>query len=404
MNLNSTTDQSTTATFDLALSTWFFVLLHEHNVVGGLPNEFLSQGSAALLLFDRVLCDKETLAWELRFKDRWLSSELFAELQNEGLLRPVNMRSLLKESVLPMLQESGLAQVATETMAAEVAAIKRGARPSALRLPSSLVELNKAIFASLSLELPQAVLFQDKENYFKVPSPNAKLLPPSFSSPSEAVALEHQEQFVIAVRSLLPDFSLLPPLHPSTAAARALKSALAREKPMVLRYAFGDPSVTQETVLDFRLGAEFRQDDAKIDEPRKAQAWDNFKLLLKVRSETADVRRGVQKIVADVMEGRRTVTDVKRELVVHHQELLSHLPGVRSATFSVRLAGSGIFVGLLEALSHIPGPSAAFHVIEWFRAKKERQHYAALRRQYPLPFFWRDFRAVRHEQSAHARR
>lgn len=79
--------------FDLVLSTWFVMYLHE-DLPGGLPNDFLSHGATALLVFDRVVCDENALAAEARFAGRWLSSDLLMELRQERLLHPVDMSSM----------------------------------------------------------------------------------------------------------------------------------------------------------------------------------------------------------------------------------------------------------------------------------------------------------------------
>ncbi|MGA9596102.1 MAG: hypothetical protein WBV06_08090, partial [Acidimicrobiia bacterium] len=80
------------ANFDwpIALNSWLFTSLAGGRP-GGLPNDFLTRGSAALLIFDDVICDEQGLAAEEVFADRWLSAGLFRELRGDGILRPVDM-------------------------------------------------------------------------------------------------------------------------------------------------------------------------------------------------------------------------------------------------------------------------------------------------------------------------
>ena len=44
----------------LLLSTWLIMYLRG-DLPGGLPNDFLSRGTSTLLVFDKILCDRDAL-------------------------------------------------------------------------------------------------------------------------------------------------------------------------------------------------------------------------------------------------------------------------------------------------------------------------------------------------------
>jgi hypothetical protein len=57
------------------LNTWGFMWFHDDPEIrraGGLPNDFLERGVAALLLFDRVIVDSDAFDAEMRFAGRWV--------------------------------------------------------------------------------------------------------------------------------------------------------------------------------------------------------------------------------------------------------------------------------------------------------------------------------------------
>ena len=174
-----------------------------------------------------------------------------------------------------------------------------------------------------------------------------------------------------------------------------------REKSALYRWIYGDPGMPHNKYHEYRLGADFRTYDAKIDEPRKAEAWQNFELLMKVRKSTQDVRVGVQKIIADVVSERRTLADVRAELDTHQQELLSHFVSEHTVRVDVGLAGVGLAVAIAEAIGTLSGlvpgvspvgPGLAAYGL--WRARSERQKYTALRKRYPLAWLLRDFEHI----------
>jgi len=294
---------------ELVLSTWFFLYLHPNRSTGGLPTEFLTTGSPALLLFDTVACDRNALNWERSYAHRWVSSQLWAALEDEGILRPVDMQRLAAENLLPHLRTSGVASAALEMMHSELAAIKCGKRPlGRLAIPPAIKDLNRGMFAALGIEMPNGILYPGRENYFKSPHKRvARRLPPT----QEATSAGRQRRFVSALKAIVPRFTLLPPVPLGSEAAAALRRSIDREKQIVLRYAFGDPDVRPQDILEYRLGSAFKADDEKIDGPRRRITEENLKLLLRIRRRTEDVRASVRHVLVDVVDGRRTISEVR---------------------------------------------------------------------------------------------
>ncbi len=384
---------------DLLLNTWFVMYLHGDRP-GGLPNDFLSRGSSALLLFDTVFCDKDALESEERFTGNWLSSDLFLALKEEGILEPISMREYLPQEFLDHLRDTGMTQAALKTMEAELSVIKKGERkPQELQLPPFLTWLNHYMF--MGLEIPTSLLYEWQEYHFKVPPPaQLPLQKPTLELPDVEEA-RRQQQIVSVLKALLPEFFLLPPLLPESEAFLALQRNITQEKPALYRWIYGDTEMPRDRYHELRLGPDFRSFDAKVDESRKALAWRNFEILMKARQATKDVRAGMQTIISDVVDERRTITDVEAEVRIHQEELLSHLPSQRSITVDITLAGIGFAVTIAEILGTlsglVPGVSpiglglAAYGV---WKARTERQQYHALRQRYPLAWFLRDFREI----------
>jgi len=387
--------------YELVLSTWFVMYLHGDRP-GGLPNDFLSRGSSALLVFDKIICDKDALEAEERFRGTWLSSDLFMALKQEEILKPINMRTYLPQEFLNHLQDTGITQAALNMMEAELTTIKKGEKkPKDLQLPPLVTWLNHYMF--MGLEIPSSLLYEWQEHHFKVPPVAVQPFPqrPLPGVPDVEEKTRREQQLISVLNALLPEFLLLPPLPLRGEAPAALRRNITREKPELYRWIYGDPEMPRDSYHEFRHGPDFRLVDAKIDEPRKAQAWQNFELLMRVREATKDIRAGVQKIISDVVHGQRTLADVRTELNVHQQELLSHLPSQRSITVDIGLAGTGFAVAVAEILGTlsgvIPGVSPigpGLTAYEIWQAKAKRQQYRALRQRYPLAWFLRDFKNI----------
>ena len=88
-----------------------------------------------------------------------------------------------------------------------------------LQLPPLLTWLNHYMFMSMGLEVPNSLLYEWQEHHFRVPRTDSLPSPQSVSlTPDLEGKLGEEERLVSAVKALLPEFRLLPPL-PSTGEA-----------------------------------------------------------------------------------------------------------------------------------------------------------------------------------------
>lgn len=388
--------------FDLVLNTWLISYLHGE-LPGGSPADFLTRGASALLVFDHVLCDENALKADEPFVGTWLSSDLISELRRSGIVKPVNLSEHIPAEFMAHLRDTGLTNVALKAMETQVAAIKSGEiAPDDLRLPEFLTWLNHYMF--LGLELPSALLYEWQESHFKLPS-----VPPIPQTHQEIKIDQVQsagngQKVMSVLKALLPEFNLLPPLSPDSEAAALLQANIGREKGRLYRWICGDPEVTQADYQEWRLSPSFRIRDKQIDDVRRAQAWHNFEILLKVREETKDIRAAVQGLATDVVAGRKPLEEVQEDLGAYQQELLSHLPHENPMRVDVGLAGAGLAISVAGSLSGLIPPAigisiAAIDIIsaawEVWNARQRRIQYQSLRKDFPLAFFLRDFRDIR---------
>lgn len=404
--------------FDLVLSTWFVMYLLSDRP-GGLPNDFLTRGTSSLLLFDTIICDQDALEAEERFAGTWLSSDLLVALKKEGLLKPVNIRELLPTAFFEQLSNANIPQIVRTEADAELLAIKKGGKNlKRLKLSPLFTWLNQYIFTGLNVPHTSA-RYEWEENHFKPPRISSLQLAPDLINKVKQ-ARKGQRLFVPTVEPLLPEFSLLPPIPPNSEAREALRQNIDKEKVALYRWIYGDPDMPRDKYHEFRLGSDFRRLDAKIDDPRRAQAWQNFELLLKFRRQTKDIRSGMQKIIADVLDGKRTKGDVEAELREQQEALSLLLPTSPSLMWTLGLSGTGLALtieAIISSLSHqIPMAVDlgldSFALLSgsygtWGAASNVHERHK-LRQRYPYAWFIREFRKIqetqRRKQTPHRRR
>jgi hypothetical protein len=388
---------------DLALSAWFMMYLHDEprGRPGGLPNDFLSHGAAALLLFDHLLCDQEAFDSECAFRNIWLSSDLLHQLKASDLLRTVDMRASLSPTVLEELRRTGVHDELMTAMERERTRILQDhVRGRDLALLPAVTELNHYLFAKL--DLPRCVRYEWQESHFRT-SPSAPARRPrTTAAGAPAEALQTEQQLVSSLLKLvLPDFHLLPPVPKGSQAAKALKRNVQEERPTLYRWIYGDPEMPQERYQELRRGSVFLEGDRIIDAERRPIAFQNLELLMNVRERTTDVRSGVQKIFKDVLDGTRQPSDVAKELAIHKQEIEAAFPeSARAARWGLLKTSGGfiadsllkvarLFVGDPSSPLGIPGTARrGTRVIQRLRRERER---VASRSAKPLAWLVRDF-------------
>jgi hypothetical protein len=255
-------------------------------------------------------------------------------------LKPVNIRELLPTAFLEQLRNANIPQIVRAEADAELLTIRKGGKNlKRLKLSPLFTWLNQYMFTGLNIPKTSA-RYEWEEHHFKPPRISSLQLAPDLIDKVKQ-AKKGQRLFVPTVEPLLPEFSLLPPIPPNSEARDALRQNIDKEKVALYRWIYGDPDMPRDKYHEFRLSPDFRRLDAKIDDPRRAQAWQNFELLLKFRSRTKDIRSNMQKIIADVLDGQRTKADVEIELREQQEELSLLLPTSPSLVWTLGLSGVG---------------------------------------------------------------
>jgi hypothetical protein len=253
----------------------------------------------------------------------------------------------------------------------------------------------------LGLDIDNSLLYDWRENHFSIQFDQSwyqKMNDLPFSEENQML-LKGQQVFSV-VNALLPKLSVLPPIPKDTQAYYLLQENIKRERNYLFRWICGDPSMTKEKYQEFRLDPEFTIKDLKIDQMRKAEAMNNLKILLRTREKTGDIREGVQEIIAEVIGGKRTINDVKDELIIHQRELLSYLPNQKDINIDISLASIGMAMSIAGWLvnflpmTYAGSTLAAIDVVkgayEVWQARAEKYEISSLRHKYPLAFLIRD--------------
>jgi hypothetical protein len=223
---------------------------------------------------------------------------------------------MLSADVLGNLDAAGLFALARSVMARELGRIERGeVATEGLNLPPILRWINSVMFSGI--DEPATLLYDYHDAYFANVSLDSqgvlRKLGPSLRE--TAVSQERSREtarLLEALSILVPDFSLLPPIA-TTAGRAALRENIREEKRMLFRYIYG--GVFREAYERFRRTDDFKRRDAIVDSnERIRQAELNIDVLLRVREQTADVRRIAQTRIQAVIEGRREIDDVRQEL------------------------------------------------------------------------------------------
>jgi hypothetical protein len=389
----------------LVLSTWFIMYLHEEgrdHRPGGLPNDFLTNGAASLLIFDEVLCDAYALEAEEEFKNVWISSDIFLNLKQEGILRPIDMRDFFRKSYFDHLLERGFIDSARRQIEAELQIIKGGIQNlDNLQLPDLLTKLNHYMF--IGLDVPNGLRYEWQENHFKVSTSSTSF---SHQVPVELdedlkEKIEQEQRLISVVKTLLPKISLLPRVQGDS--LFALQQNISREKPALYRWIYGDPEMPRERYHEYRLSQEFREVDRIIDNvSRRSQAEHNFSVIMRARQSTKDVRAGVQKIISDVVGGNKTLEDVQNDLEQHMKELRSYLPSQHYTTVDVGLSGVELAVAVAEELNVLSGLVPGYtrpsdittSTYKFWQERADRHGYSDIRQRYPLAWLLHDFQEI----------
>jgi hypothetical protein len=384
--------ESTSSQLNVVLNTWFLLRIHQTSsdvhTLGGLPNDFLTRGAASLLILDRAICDEGGLATEAAMP--WVSSHIFKVLRAENLLCPEPLHQKYSGAVAKRLEDTGLLSWARKAMCEELVKIKQGdVADEELRLPSTLRWLNSVMF--MGVDLPDTLHYDYQENHFGALSLAAQQLTSSVT-PHIVETEIAEDQMVKASRLLaalsiaLPDFTLLPPIASETA-RQALKENIRKESRMMYRYVYGDfPHSDYE---QFRSSEEFRRRDSIIDDIQRFREADrNLETIFRVRAKTAAVRPHAQQVIRDVVNGSRSLDEVRSELDTVRSTIEDALDHETKARDLHIVAGAMFLLGAVEAWKGDLGPHTALAFLEaanmFCEANEVKRRHTELGRKFPL--------------------
>jgi len=391
----------------LVLNTWLVTQYLHGDRPGGLPNDFLSAGSAALLIFDEVWCDEDGLDAEERFEKTWLSSDLFMRLKRAGILVPKKLSRFMYDEVCQLVLQSGKFDSVRDAMQAELAKIRN--RPSEVwdaPLLPEVMELNRLLFCAL--DLPDCLRYDYQGGLFAQLVRSQQHVQARPASRGAKSVRDPQHEFEECLSLLAPGFHLLPEL-PASVRPR-LEQNIAAERGNLYRWIYGDHDMPRDEYHKFRLGGNFRASDTAIDDERRSQADRNWDVLRWARDKTKDLRPQIRQTLLAVRRGASTVTDVKADLDKQLRELSQCLPDdMGAARWGLILAGVGLALTGLAYSADVVDPTGTasallrtaaggLRVSGGVSATARYYRARALRRRYPLALFVREFEIAVNKQ------
>jgi hypothetical protein len=275
--------------FDLALGTWFYKLLVDERP-GGLPADFFTNAATSILLCDRIICDADSFESEMDFaatgsgRHRWLSSELFRDLHEAGILHPIAYRELLSEEIHQ--HRAGLDGSIADVMESRRARLLDDPSAVAEPLDPRLAEVNDHFIQVLT------------EKGF-VPYNWSQGLLPALDGQVSSAGVPAGPFALAALALELPRICVLPDADyvrvENPSAYQRFRENLSRERLPLSLWMYGDPEWSRETYNAFRCGPDFLSADARFDKARERATRSSFEELLKLRDKTQVERRALQR-------------------------------------------------------------------------------------------------------------
>ena len=310
--------------FRVALGTWFFKLLTDAEP-GGLPADFFSHAASMLLVCDEVYCDQEAFDSEMDFagarrdRGKFLSSKLYKDLYENGILKPLPYREIFADTI-KLYQEQGLGEAVSEAMALRRQAILDGTRGKALQLDPALTKVNDLFLLELGAKgyLPYGWGNKSLQSLRYAAATPASQTPPtreilgltamSISLPHIPVLLDPK-----AVKAIDNDAYL------------AYRENLKKEQIPLALWMNNDPEWGRERYNHMRSGSSFRSGDSLFDGVRERSAMKNMEKILKIRSETKNERRELQSYLTVAVNGGLSISKVRADVSqceIRYQELV----------------------------------------------------------------------------------
>lgn len=332
--------------FVVALGTWFYKLLIGSEA-GGLPAGFLTYASSVLLVSDEILCDQDAFDSEMDFasgrrgQTQWLSSQLFRELHDAKILKPVPYKALLAEA-LTFHRNQGLDESVLSAMELGREAVHSGS-------PGALRKLDPALDKVDDLFLMELGALGLLPYGWKRPGLNPERSAVRTSAPFNADDARSLSRATFS----LPHVALLADPTAVRVANReaydGYRANLRRERKAWWLWKYNDPRWTRTSYNDMRLGPAFSDADREFDRARERAARRNLDAILRIRDKTADERKMLQDYLRVSVVNRVPASRIKAELAsfeAHYLQLL----GESAKRFRIEAAvAGGAFVSALAA-------------------------------------------------------
>lgn len=386
--------------FRVAIGTWFFKLLVGDRA-GGLPADFLTHASTVLLLADEIVCDEDAFQSEMDFasrdrgRPRWVTSRVFADLHEAGLLKPLPYRRLL-EPEITKYRGLGLDDQLREVMSRELRALQlepeRARRPvhPLLRTVNELFLLEFGRKGYLPYNWQEGHLLPSEP-----PSEPAEILVAGLPN-----APEHHVFTSLAVE--LPHFPVVPRASvvrdlDRDAFERFSKNVAAERVPLY-SWMYGDPAWNRATYNEFRSSPDFVARDEAFDRLREPMARDKLERLLEVRERTKDARPALQRYIRAQAQSPTSPAEQRAEIADHMARYHDLLPSSERYAIGVGVASAGLLAGIAAAaianpLFGLAGVTiSALSTADAVRARMTRK---AAQQEEPVGFIYSEVRRMK---------
>jgi hypothetical protein len=339
----------------MLLPTWFPTRLRGLRP-GGLPQDFLIHGAPNLLLYDYILCDPDSLACELEFKKRFLSSAIYGTLRDCRILQPLSAQGIprfLSPEVMSPARANETVTITTlmqeqlrELDSRLTAGSRRAQSPQQLiRISSQISLFDTEMLIEFSSTLKGVIPYiqgRGKDNIW----PSSRI-PSGFAAGSRSRPQTERLLNRLTGRPI----TLLPEIRDDAARA-ALKENMRLERPALLRWLLGDHSLVIDNFHDWRLSDKrVRSADMVIDSGRVDEAQSNLEIILRARDRTSDVRREVQQRIDSLLEAENPVKALDRLLDEEIREIADEVAAARDAVLHSR---SSVRERVVTALEFAP--------------------------------------------------
>jgi hypothetical protein len=386
-----------TSSFDLALGTWFYKFLVDETP-GGLPADLFTQGAAALLICDRIWCDRDSFEAEMTFassrrgRHAWLSCEFYRELFDAGILVPICYGELLADA---------LSEDRAGSLGGQVNDAMARMRGRLMSDPSALWEPLDPVLAGVD----RLYLARLSEKGL-VPYDWAEGLLPRLGAEAVQSATGVGPRAALSVIAMeLPHCPVLPSPNyvreVDRDAFNGFEANIRKERLPLSRWMYGDPEWTRERYQDFRAGADFRAADAAFDRARERHARAAFERLMQIRDDTASVRPEIQRHFAVAVErfaAGASEAELRDDARAHELAFHELLPAADRRSLRLGVCSAGMLADIAATLSgglELGAVGAALSIAGFADLVRTARARLRAREEEPLGYLFSEVRKTR---------